>query len=369
MNSNTDRIPTGIREQIEELRKNHLEISGPEEELYIAQILQKTSYYRLIKGYGAFFKMPNEPFPPGVHINNLIDIYQFDEQLSDILFPVIRRVEINLRCRIANTLCECYGDYAYQDMRTYSSTTSSTNTINAIERIKETAMGAGSPIMAHFKDNQGEMPLYALIELFTLGNLVSFFRNLSAHVQNEIINTGFNGYNRDQFLVWLEYIALLRNRVYHHDRLYDRTFEGSRPLTLPRSAPRTVKRESLYAVLLCVERVFNTFDTDFEDWSDFVDELIALTKRHPSVDVEKMGFIADWSYHLKKVDDCYRHIEPFSWLEKNLDTLNHRFLRFDTTIVPYDEDEFGEAIIDLQDMSSQEIVDDMLKMVKDAFDR
>lgn len=88
-----------IEEQIDNLKTNGLVVKDEE---YAKKILNDISYFRLIKAYSLNLKVKNGKYYEGVTFEQIVELYLFNANFRQILFPEIEKVEINLRCRIAN---------------------------------------------------------------------------------------------------------------------------------------------------------------------------------------------------------------------------------------------------------------------------
>ena len=98
-----------IPAQIENLKENKLII---EDEAEAALILQRISYYRLIKAYGPSFKgRYGSVFRPGTTFNQIYRVYEFDDHLRHLLIPYLQEIEITMRCQITNYFCVKYIHY------------------------------------------------------------------------------------------------------------------------------------------------------------------------------------------------------------------------------------------------------------------
>ncbi len=111
--SHTDAM--SVLEQIENLKSNDLIIEDEEE---AAQILQRISYYRLIKAYGPYFKDKNTgKYRNKATFNQIYRVYEFDKQLRQLLIPYLQEIEITFRCQITNHFCTKYGALGYLEKR------------------------------------------------------------------------------------------------------------------------------------------------------------------------------------------------------------------------------------------------------------
>lgn len=102
--------PMTIEEQVENLKKIGLIV---EDEEYAKKILNDISYFRLIKAYSLNLKPRNGNYIGQVTFRQIVDLYLFNANFRQVIFPEIEKVEINVRCRIANYFAEQYGVLGY----------------------------------------------------------------------------------------------------------------------------------------------------------------------------------------------------------------------------------------------------------------
>ena len=85
-----------IDEQIRNLKLLGLEIA---DEDYAKKILADISYFRLVKAFSLKLKPKNGCYYTGVTFEQLVELYLFNANFRQLLFPLIERIEINARCR------------------------------------------------------------------------------------------------------------------------------------------------------------------------------------------------------------------------------------------------------------------------------
>lgn len=102
--------PMTIDEQIENLKNIGLIV---EDEEYAKRILNDISYFRLIKAYSLNLKTNEGRYRENITFQQLVDLYLFNANFRQIIFPEIEKIEINVRCRISNYFAEKYGVLGY----------------------------------------------------------------------------------------------------------------------------------------------------------------------------------------------------------------------------------------------------------------
>ena len=102
--------PMTIDEQVENLKSIGLVV---EDEEYAKRILNDISYFRLVKAYSLNLKSRNGNYNDQTTFKQIVDLYLFNANFRQIIFPEIEKVEINVRCRIANYFAQQYGVLGY----------------------------------------------------------------------------------------------------------------------------------------------------------------------------------------------------------------------------------------------------------------
>lgn len=98
--------PMTIDEQVENLKSIGLIVKDEE---YAKQILNDISYFRLIKAYSLNLKPKNGNYYKGITFEQIVELYLFNSNFRQLIFPEIEKVEINVRCRISNFYSKTMG--------------------------------------------------------------------------------------------------------------------------------------------------------------------------------------------------------------------------------------------------------------------
>ena len=105
-----------VNEQISLLKSRGLNIL--DEDLAF-KILSNITYYRL-SAYMKFYQH-NEKFITGTMFDDIVDLYNFDNELKTLIFENIRLVEIALRTKICLHMCTNYGSHWFYDKNNFKS--------------------------------------------------------------------------------------------------------------------------------------------------------------------------------------------------------------------------------------------------------
>ena len=148
-------------------------------------MFNRLSYYRLIKVYSVTLKEDGKCID-GTTFENIVDLYLFDMELRHTLFSLIEHIEVYLKAVITNYFSLKYGNFVYKDLSNYRKKNFQMNTLKELER--EIKRNKKSPFIYNFKKNyeDGEIPLYAAIEIAIFGRLSIIYKNMENEDKKEI---------------------------------------------------------------------------------------------------------------------------------------------------------------------------------------
>lgn len=150
-----------------------------------------------------------------------------------------------------------------------------------------------SPFVKNFKNNyeDGKIPFYALVELFSFGTLSKFFKNMKNEDKKAVSATYGIGYT--YFESWIESISFVRNMCAHYGRLYNAKLAKT-PILYKQYSQEEIKNIRVFAVLLCIKHL----SVNDSHWNDFVNSIDELITKYPAVKIETMGFPSNWKEFL-----------------------------------------------------------------------
>ncbi len=151
-----------IDEQIENLKSLGLQIDNEE---YAKRILNDISYFRLIKAFSLNLKPRNGSYHKDVKFSQIVELYLFNANFRQLLFPLIEKIEINARCRIGNYVSEHYGVLGYKDKDNFVDEEYHKQFMSDIN--EEIRRNLRAPFVKNFTENyEGrDLPMYALVEI------------------------------------------------------------------------------------------------------------------------------------------------------------------------------------------------------------
>ncbi|MFM1525735.1 MULTISPECIES: Abi family protein [Helcococcus] len=280
--------PINLDEQIDNLIHLDLKIENKE---YANDVLRRISYYRLIKAYSVTLK-ENGKYIDGTTFENIVELYLFDMEFRHILFSLIEHIEVYLRAVITNYFSLKYGNFGYKDINNYRNKKYQQKTLDELDR--EISRNRKSPFIKNFKENykDGEIPLYAAIEVASFGTLSKTYKNMKIEDKKEIAKV----FNIEYFYLesWVENLSYVRNICAHYGRLYGAKLTKT-PKLYKEYLKQGISNNTIFATILNLKAL-----AEDKYYKIFYSDLLEIITKYPSVDLKQLGFIEDWGTIIKK---------------------------------------------------------------------
>lgn len=273
-----------IEEQIDNLKEIGLIIDDIE---YAKSFLNDVSYFRLIKAYSLGLKPKNSDYYKGITFEEIVQLYLFNANFRQLLFAQIEKIEVNLRCRISNYFSIKYGVLGYKNADNFVNGIYYNDFVEDME--KEINRNSKAPFVKNFKTNykNGDIPFYALVELFSFGTLSKFYKNMKNSDKKAIASSFGIGYTYLES--WIENIAFVRNICAHYGRVYNVNLSKT-PILYKQYIADGISNLRVFATLLCMKHILKNDN----HWKDFVDQIELLFEKYTSVKPKLMGFPNNW---------------------------------------------------------------------------
>lgn len=267
--------------------------------------LSRISYFRLKYFWMDMIDEVSDDFKDDVYFEDIIERYEFDKSLRQILFDAIETLEVGLRTRIISTLSLSTGTGLWYlnnslfENKGYHK--------DFVLDLKYEFNRSTDPFARDFiRDNNnwdeesldGDNPdAWMIIETATFGTLSKMYKNLKAQspLQSAIANE-FGLYSSKDLSSWLEAISVLRNAVAHHSRLWYRIF-AKKPVNIKGHRDKWLnqdmtdnQRKRAFGVISCLLYLVNTLNPN----NTLKEEILQLFTNHPKVPVYMLGFTGDW---------------------------------------------------------------------------
>lgn len=228
--------------QLDTLVSRGMEISN--RDVHVGE-LKRIGYYRL-SAYSYPFRIllpkekresptnyRSEEFLSGTSFDTVVQLANFDSELRRLIFEAIEQIEVVLCTRVAYRagqvdpfihLNKKSLDLQRCDSKIPGRKKQNTRWEAWQTKFEKLYRQAGSEdFCKHFKEKyEGHMPIWVAIEFIDFGGLTRFFYLLPSKTQSQIAKE-FGVSSGVTFSKWIVGLNYLRNKVAHHNRLWNRT--------------------------------------------------------------------------------------------------------------------------------------------------
>jgi abortive infection bacteriophage resistance protein len=288
--------PTTFSEQVNKLVSRGLAIPDQSKaEFYLSQL----NYYRF-----AAYCLPFEQdhashrFQANTAFDDVLNLYIFDRELRLLVLDAIERIEVSLRTQLAyhlshnhNTAHPQLNPELFYNAIIYGA---------SINKLEGDISRSREDFIKHLKNKYEELqpPIWAAVELMTMGQLSKWFSNIKSRADRQAICRVY-GLDEKIMTSFCEHLSLVRNHAAHHARLWNRDFTKT-PMLPKRGEPALLdslsvlpdsdrKLRKLYNSFVLLAYLMNKICGEHH-WKQRLIQLI----NHHQIDIGRMGFPADW---------------------------------------------------------------------------
>ena len=249
------------------------------------KFLKQYNYYR-VSAFFLPFRNNDHSYTDDITFLRIKSIIEFDKKIRIFIYALIEEIELFIRTNLAYYHGHKYGPDGYLNLNNYIKSHQHTQFIKQIDIEIEHNKNALC-VMHHKQKYDGKFPIWAIIELFSLGMLSRFYADMLLDDRKKIA-TDYN--TKAKYLEnWLRTLTVLRNICAHHGRLYNVMFKN-----IPRIPPAlrlkpTGKLFDQILVLIWLSPDRNIWNTQYLPY------LSALIKEYSEhIDFCHIGFCESW---------------------------------------------------------------------------
>lgn len=291
--------------------KKGLTINNPS---FAVETLQDIRYYALIDGYKSiFYDYTSRTYIPGTTFEDIINLYDFDEELRLLIFKYICHIEQRIRSQISYYFCDKYSsnqnDYLTPSNYNYSKKNQSgINKLIQILSYNANKSSAHDYIIYQRKTYQN-VPLWAVVNTLTIGQISKMYAYMPSDIQSKISHC-YNAVNERQLKQHLKVITDFRNVCAHNERLFLYHSHTDIPDTILHKKLQIPKNGSNYSVgkndLFAIVIAFRYLLTkkDFQLFYKKLKSIISSYEKKSSASgvnklLDSMGFSNTWKSILR----------------------------------------------------------------------
>lgn len=270
---------------VQQLKNRGLVIT---DEARAVRYIDNIGYYRLSAYMYPFLLEPktNHIYKPGVSFERVLRLYRFDKKLRILLFNEIEKIEVAFRAAVVNTIINRTNDIFWMTNPAYVN-------VSTLTLIRREYSHSTEDFIVHFKNTYTDPypPAWILSEILPFGNITWIFRNLSGSHKKAIAKKFY--LHAPVLESWMNIVTLTRNSCCHHARVWNKVNSiipnDMNGMTRPWIDPATDKRRTYYNI--CIIKYFLDI---ISPNNDFKDKLLTLFGIFPEIDLNAMGFNANW---------------------------------------------------------------------------
>lgn len=161
-------------------------------------------------------------------------------------------------------------------------------------------------IKHNFDNHDGEVPVWAAVEVLSFGTLSKIIKNLktgagssyailAVHYQYRSKKGNLVNPSQKMFASWVQGVSILRNMCAHNSRIYNRTIHTIPEILNEDKIIPSPAHNGLYQILLAMKYLRSSD----EEWMIFVDGFDKLIQNNSTViSLAAMNLPTDWRSHL-----------------------------------------------------------------------
>lgn len=210
-----------IEQQINILKEKNLNIKDDE---FAKEILTDIGYFSLIGGYKQSFINPmTRKYEEETSIDDILALYRFDEQLRQLTFSYLNKIEQRVQNIIADSFCSTYGvqQIHYLDRNSYSKKASLSMHVSKLIRILDNIANKNNDheYLMYQRKTYHNVPLWVTIHAMTFGQLSNMYSLLNSREQSKVSKL-YPNVSEKELAQYLSALTLFRNTCAHKERLF-----------------------------------------------------------------------------------------------------------------------------------------------------
>lgn len=276
---------------------------------FAMESLKNISYYALIGGYKhPFIDIRTRKYINNACFENIVALYEFDEELRSIFFKYLCRVERKLRSSISYHFCQKYGELQeqYLNPANYSHLPKYKNRIMKLVKMLDIMANQNNEheYIVYQRNKYNNIPLWVIINTLTFGQISKMFEFLPQNMQG-IICRNFENVRKNEMIKYLKVLTLYRNVCAHNERLFSYKTYIDIPDTLLHKKLNIAKNGSkyvygkndLFSVVICFRYLLSK-----SDFKQFKKEFGIILNHYNKLNLnlntnillKNMGFPPNW---------------------------------------------------------------------------
>ena len=206
------------------------------DQLFAENMLTNIGYFSLIGGYKSLFINPmTRRYELNTTFEDVVALYQFDDELRHLTFKYLLQVEQKLRQLISDAFCSHFGEQQIFYLSSSSFNQSAKLAPDVAKLISILDYNANrnneKAYLIHQRNHYHNVPLWVTTKILTFGQLSKFYQLLQFRQQSDISKC-YNHVNEKNLGQYLVNLTLFRNVCAHNERLFSFKLQKDFPDTV-----------------------------------------------------------------------------------------------------------------------------------------
>ena len=204
--------------------------------IFAKSMLTNVGYFSLIGGYKNLFTNPmTRKYDTATTFEDVVALYQFDDELRYLTFKYLMKVEQKLRQLISDSFCSYYGEQQifYLSAGSYNSNHKTLPDINKLISMLDYHANRNieKAYLVHQRNTYHNVPLWVTTKVLTFGQLSKFYQLLRSRQQSDISKC-YEHVTEKNLGQYLTNLTLFRNVCAHNERLFSFKIQRDFPDTV-----------------------------------------------------------------------------------------------------------------------------------------
>lgn len=276
--------------------------------------LGEIRYYALIDGYKSiFYDYTSRTYISGTTFEDIVNLYEFDEELRLLVFKYICHIEQKIRSQISYYFCDKYSSNQadYLTPGNYNQSRKNRSGITKLIQILDynANRDTSHDYIVYQRRTYQNVPLWTVVNTLTIGQISKMYSFMQSDIQSKISHC-YEAANEKELKQYLKVITDFRNVCAHNERLFlyhSHTDIPDTALHAKLSIPKTGSsyssgKNDLFALVIAL-RYLLTKD-DFKTFYKQLKKLISsyeskTTSANANKLLASMGFCNNWKSILR----------------------------------------------------------------------
>ena len=234
--------------------------------------LKNISYYGLIDGYKhPFIDIHTRKYVNNTCFENIVTLYELDEELRGLFFKYLCRIERKLRSSVSYYFCQKHGERQeeYLNPNNYNMIPKNMPGIIKLIQILDNISNKNKnhKYLVYQRNKYHNIPLWVTCNALTFGQISKMFEFLLQNMQG-LICQNFGNIKKNEMISYLKVLTLYRNVCAHNERLFSyRTYIDipdtliHKRLNIPKSGSKYIcGKNDLFSVVIAFRHLLPQAD-------------------------------------------------------------------------------------------------------------